>query len=147
MINQADKAFIDKIDCNFPYHDKEACLRLIDEAASLSTNSMFFVIEELSRIPSYDGDKVTTDFLLDLLSKTKSKFNHPLKEMIVDTAAKMIQGQRLTVDEAILRMKSVKNYRGQFAALSILYFSCDDKEDKLDTVWDAIISDWNKNAT
>ena len=136
MTNQADKAFIDKIDCNFPYHDKEACLRIIDEAASLSTNSMFFVIEELCRIPSSDKGNVTTDFLLDLLSKTKSKFNHPLKEMIVDTASKMIKGQELTVDEAISRMENVKSYKGQFAALNIVYFSCDDKEDKLDMVWD-----------
>lgn len=147
MTNQSDKAFIDKIDCTFPYHDKEACLHLIDEAAALSTNAMFFVIEELCRVRSSEKDKVTTDFLLDLLSKTKSKFHHPLKEIVLDTASKMIKRQELTVDEAISRMESVKGYKGQFSALSIIYFSCDDKEDKLEAVWDNIILDWKKNVT
>lgn len=147
MANQSDKVFIGKIDCNFPYHDKEACLRLIDEAAALSTNSMFFVIEQLCRLPSSDKGNVTADFLLNLLSVTERKFHHPLKEMVVDIASKMIQGQKLAVDEAISRMENVKNYKEQFAALSIVYFSCEDKEDRLDTAWNNIISDWNKNAT
>ncbi len=144
MTNQSDKAFIDKIDCNFPYNDKEAFLHLIDEAAALSTNAMFFVIEELCRVPSSNKDKVTADFLLDLLSETKSKFHHPLKEMVLDTASTMIKRQELTVDEAISRMESVKSYEGQFSALNIIYFSCDDKEDRLETIYNSIISDWKK---
>lgn len=147
MTNKSDKAFIDKIDCNFPYYDKEACLRLIDEAADLSANSMFFVIKELCRIPSSVKDEVTTDFLSDLLSVAKRKFHHPIKEMVLDTASKMIHGKNLTVDDAVSRMESVKSYKGQFAALSIIYFSCDDKEERLDTIWDNIISGWKKKAT
>ena len=147
MTNRSDIAFVNSIDCKFPYHDKEACLQLIDEAAALSTNSIFFVIEQLCRVPFSDKNRVTADLLLDLLSVTKSKFIHPLKEMVVDTATKMIQKQELTVDEAISRMNITKDYKGQFAALNVVYFSCDDEEDRIDNIWDTIISDWNKNAT
>ena len=64
MANQSEKVFIDRIDYNFTYHNREACLSLIDEAAALSTNAMFFVIEQICRIPFSKKDKVTIDFYL-----------------------------------------------------------------------------------
>ena len=149
MENLLDKElkFIDKIDCNFPYSSKDDCLQLINEAATLSTNAMFSVIEEICRIPLSEKDKVTNDFLFDLLDETKDKFNHPLKEMIFEAAARMIKGYDFTVDKAISKMQIIKKNKGQFAALSIIYFSCNDEENKLDEAWNDIIFEWQKNGT
>jgi len=147
MTLDSESNFISKIDCKFPYNDREACLSLINEAAALSTNSMFMVIHEICRVPSSAKDKVNTDFLIGLLEETKTKFNHPLKDMVLDTAINVVNGHDLTVDEAMLRMVRVKYYKGQYNALSIMYFSCDDKEDRLEPLWDKIISEWNNNAT
>lgn len=71
--------FLDKIDCNFPYHDRQEGVRLIEQAATLSTNALFSVIEELCRIPESERLTVSTETLLDLLTLAASKINHPLK--------------------------------------------------------------------
>lgn len=144
MTDDNEIQFLDKIDCNFPYTDRQESERLVEQAATLSTNALFSVVEELCRIPESDRSSVSNETLLDLLTLTASKLNHPLKNIIIDTADKMIRRQELTVDEAMLRMKTVQQYPGQFAALSILYFSCDDKEERLDPIWDSIRVQWNK---
>jgi hypothetical protein len=89
---------------------------------------------------------VATETLVDLLAITANQLNHPLKELIVDTADKMIRSQELTVEDVILKMQIVQKYPGQFAALSILYFSCDDKDGKMEPIWKNIISEWNYHA-
>jgi hypothetical protein len=144
MTNDIEIQFLDKIDCNFPYLDRQESLRLIAQASTLSTNALFSVIEELCRIPESQRSTVSTETLLNLLTVAASKLNHPLKEIIVDTADKMIRRQELTVDEAISKIQTVQKNPGQFAALSILYFSCDDKDGKLEPIWDNIINEWNK---
>ena len=144
MTDDNEIQFLDKIDCNFPYNDIQECERLIEQALTLSTNALFAVIEELCRIHESERSNVSTETLLDLLALTASKLNHPLKDIILDTADKMIRKQELTVDEAILKMQTVQKYPGQFAALSILYFSCDDKDEKLEPIWNDITTEWNK---
>ncbi len=144
MTEDNEIQFLDKIDCNFPYQDRQENLRLIERASTLSTNALFSIIEELCRIPESERPNVSTEALLDLLALTANKINHPLKGLIVETADKMILRQELTVDDVILKMQTVQNYPGQFAALSILYFSCDDKDGKLEPIWDNIINEWNK---
>lgn len=144
MADNEEIQFLDKIDCNFPYLDRQKSECLIVQAASLSTNAIFSVIEELCRIPESDRAKISIEQLLDLLSLTASKLNHPLKKLIVDVADKMIRRQQLTVDEAIIKMQTVQKYPGQFAALSILYFSCDDKNERLEPIWDSILNGWKK---
>ena len=144
MTNDSEIQFLDKIACNFPYHIRQESEHLIEQAATLSTNALFSVIKELCRIPQSKRSTVSTETLLDLLTLTASKLNHPLKDLIVEAADKMIRRQELTVDNAILKMQTVQQYPGQFAALSILYFSCDDKEGKLEPFWDSIRNEWKK---
>lgn len=144
MTDDNEIQFLDKIDCNFPYNDRQESELLIKQASTLSTNALFSVIEELCRIPESERSTISTETLLDLLTLTASKLNHPLKDIIVDTADKMIRRQELTVDEAILKMQTVQKYPGQIAALSILYFSCDDKDEKLEPIWNNITTEWNK---
>jgi hypothetical protein len=144
MTTDKEIKFIDSIDCKFPYHDKQECLRLIDESVGISVNAIFSVTEEICRIPTSEKDKAEPSYLLDLLTYIRDKFDHPIKEIIFDTADKMIHGQELTVDEVINRMEIVKEYRGQFAAMSILYFSCDDINERLEPLWDRIMTEWKK---
>lgn len=144
MTNDNEIQFLDKIDCNFPYQDKQESLQLIEQASSLSTNALFSIVEELCRISESERPNVSTETLLDLLTLTANKINHPLERIIVETADKMIRKEELTVEDVLLKMQTVQKYPGQFAALSILYFSCDDKDEKLESTWDNIISEWNK---
>ncbi len=119
MIQENEIEFLNKIDCNFPYQGRQESMRLIELASRISTNALFSVIEELCRIPESVRPNVSTETLLDLLDTTANKLNHPLKEIIVDAANKMILCQEQTVDETILKMYTVKKYPGQYAALSI----------------------------
>lgn len=144
MTDDNEIQFLDKIDCNFPYQDRQESLRLIEQASTLSTNALFSIIEELCRIPESERENVSTGVLLDLLTLTANKINHPLKGLILETADKMIRRQELTVDDVILKMQTVQKYPRQFAALSIMYFSCDDKDEKLEPIWDNINNEWNK---
>lgn len=102
MTDDSEIQFLDKIDCNFPYHDRQESLRLIEQASTLSTNALFSVVEELCRIPESERPNVPNEPLLDLLALTAAKINHPLKGLIIETAGKMIQRQELTVDDVIL---------------------------------------------
>lgn len=142
MTKDTEIQFLDKIDCRFPYHDRQESIQLIEQAAALSPNALYAIIEELCRIPHSKRSSVATETLVDLLAITANQFNHPLKDLIVDTADKMIHSQELTVEDVILKMQIVQKYPGQFAALSILYFSCDDKDGKMEPIWKNIISEW-----
>ncbi len=71
MTPEKEIKFIDSIDCNVPYHDKEKCLRLIDEAAEISVNAVFSVTEEICRVPVSERDKIELSYLLDLLTYTR----------------------------------------------------------------------------
>ncbi len=147
MTTEEEDNFILSIHAKFPYHDKEECLRLIEKAASISFDSMFKVVEEICRIYEPDKSEIGSPYLHELLLLMASKFEHPLKSMIVDAASKMIDNQDLEVDDVSKRMEIVKSYPGQYSALSILYFSCDDTEEKLEPIWDDIIAHWKKNGT
>lgn len=144
MYSEKENNFFEKIHCRFPYHDKELSLQLIEEGVSLSTDLAFKIIEELARITRGDRKGLEDGYLQDLLRITSSKFEHPIKEMIVDVAKKMIDSEGITVDEALLKLENVRNFPGQYSALSILYFSCNDKKEKLEPIWKDIINKWNK---
>jgi len=139
-----ENIFLDRIDRNFPYNDRLESVKLIDQAAALSTNALFAVIEEICRQPHSEKTIVSKSVLVDLLNLTRDKLNHPLSPLILDVADKMVNGQEITVDDAIAKMKIVKKYPGQFHALSILYFSCDDVDGKLEPLWEDIMRDWKK---
>ena len=145
MTPQTDEEikFLSKIDCNFPYDNKQECLQLIDEAILLSTNAVFSVAEEICRVPISKEGKVEKQFLIDLLNLIRAKFSHPLKELILSAAERIVyKKQEQTIAEVISHMTIVKGYPGQFAALNILYFSCEDKDNKLDHVMDRIVNQW-----
>jgi|SRR5690606_11315404 hypothetical protein len=144
MITEEEYKFLDKIDCNFPYLDKQESRELIIEASFISANALFSVIEEICRIPISIRPEVPNAVLFELLYESAEKVNHPIKELVVETAEKMLQDQELTVEEVIEKMQIIRKYPGQFAALSILYSSCDDTDGKLEAIWNTIINEWRE---
>lgn len=148
--SQEEIEFIEKINCNFPYQDKELCIQLIKESAAISDNAIFTVVEELCRIPPMNRSIASHEYLLELLEITAKEINHPLKEMVLNTARVMIVEKVISVDEAIENMKIIRDYPGQWGALSIMYFSCDDTEGiggKLEYTFDSIRDEWNSTST
>lgn len=143
MEKTKEEIFLDKIDCRFPHQNRDECIKLIEAAAFISTNALFAVVEEICRIPVSDKKIVPNAVLWELLEIVSDKINHPLKEMIIETAGLMIDDKDLSVDEAIARMEIVEHYHQQYSALSILYFSSDDVEERLEPVWDRIITKWH----
>lgn len=135
--------FIDKIDGNFPYGNFKDCLKLIDEAISISPNSVFAVVEEICRIP--DEDRITVAFLAlkNLLNEVEKKFKHPLKEMVLKIANRMLAEQETTLEETLINLELVRKFPRQFASLNIIYYSCHGDEKKLNDSWNSIIKEWD----
>jgi hypothetical protein len=139
---RTEKEFLDQIDCNFPYTNADLRTKLINEAFEISDNSVFGVVHELARVPK--SKHFNSDLLLSILNEINDRLNHPLKEIIFDTASKMVNKNDLSVDEAVHYLNRIENFRGQWNALNIIYFSCDDINGKLETRYNEIVENWKK---
>lgn len=143
-----ESEFNDRIDCNFPYHDRQEASRLIDLACQISPNAAFMVAEELARPPHNELDKLNEMVLLDMLSELEGKFDHPIKQMVFSICRKMIRGQRVTGAEAITALDHLKDYPGQYSAVAIAYFSCNEEiqMEQVDQHYQALIQSWKNNG-
>ncbi|MBR9831396.1 hypothetical protein GYB57_04550 [bacterium] len=137
-----ERDFLNKIDCKFPYHNRKECLSLIDESFRVSANSTFAIVEEICRSPSSIKNQISNRIQFELIELVDSKFKHPLKELVLETARLKIQGKEISVKQATSNMQIVSQYHNQYAALNIMYFSCDDSEEQLESVWDEVINKW-----
>ena len=142
MTTESEALFINDIDCKFPYLDRQRCVQLIDQALSISPNAIFAVIEEISRIPSSLKNSVSATTLHELLLIIESKFSHPLKNMILAISRMLIDGSNQRVVDSISQMEIVGKYPRQFAALNIIYFSCEGDKDELDQMREKIVNEW-----
>jgi hypothetical protein len=136
----AEKHFADEIDCRFPYGDLDACKRLIDCGIAISPGAAFAALHEICR-PSRHA-RVTAERLLELLDYWRSRFDHPAAQMMQEVARAIIFKQPLPVDDVIARMNILAGYPPLFPALSILYFSCDDVDERLEPIYDKIWKRW-----
>lgn len=135
--------FIDKIDGAFPYENRKECLALIQEALDISPNAVFAVVEEICRIPDEDRAVVPFLSLIDLLKEIDTKFNHPLKEMVLKVAKRMLKEEETPLEETLLNLEEVRKFPRQFACLNIVFYSCHDDEEKRGAAWDSIIKEWD----
>jgi len=135
--------FIDSIDSKFPYRDRKACLKLIDEAISISDNCVFAVVEEVCRIPDEERDAVPFLFLNELLKIIDGKFEHPVKQTVLTIAGRMLKQEETPGSEAVANMESLKQFPRLYAALNILYHSSFDESGMLDKAWDEVIKHWD----
>lgn len=136
--------FVDLIDCNFPYHDRQEASRLIDLACQLSPNAAFMVAHELARPPHGELDKLNEMVLLDMLNELEGKFEHPIKPIVFSICRKLIQGQQVTGAEALSVLDHLKDFPDQYNAAAIAYFSCDDEMqmNQIDQQYEALIQSW-----
>jgi hypothetical protein len=143
MTDNAERAFLDQIDCHFPYDNLDQAIGLIDRGIAISPNAAFGVLHEICRRPR--GVPVPHGRPMQLLSYWRTRFNHPAVDMLAEVASAMIDGRDLDVDDVIAKMAILSQYPRLYAALSILYFACDDVDERLEPIdaeirkrWDAL---------
>nr|WP_143023968.1 hypothetical protein [Pseudomonas benzenivorans] len=134
--------FISKIDCCFPYKAPMEWRRIVLRAPRVSSNAAFMVVHELCRPPrSIDLPEKKARLIIEHLYR---HFKHPLKSVLGKAIEAHITGKKLSVEKAGHLMRKVAAYPGQYNALSICYFSANDKQGKLDGLYDQIADNWTK---
>lgn len=133
--------FIDRIEDNFPIENYLHCVKIIDEAITISPNSVFAVIEEICKNAATDA--VHEETLINLLKHIDKKFEHPLRKLLLETAQNVILDDNVSMEETIANMEKVRSYPGQYSALSVIYFSIEDVDGKLEKIWESITAEWN----
>lgn len=127
---RTEKEFLEAIDCRFPFADRELATQLIEEGCRLSPNAGFTLVDEIVR-PAR-GAAAPADLRRYLLDAVFGQLSHPLVPIIKPLAERLVAGQESTVDEALAIMRKVAEHPGQYAALSVAYFSADDVSGVLD---------------
>jgi hypothetical protein len=137
-----EQAFIDSIDCQFPYTDRDAGRRLVLKACDLSANAAFAVLDELAR-PGAGAD-APVEIREELISLLAHRLEHPLVPILVPVARRLVAGCELSVSEALACMGAIRFHSGQYAALSLAYMSCDDVAGEADGVYKEVVKSWQK---
>jgi len=147
-----EQAFIDSIDCRFPYTDRDAARQLVFEACCLSGNAAFAVLDELAR-PDVGAD-APVEVRQELISLLEDCLKHPsgalamaatLAPILVPVDRRLVAGDKLSVPEAVVCMQAIRSYSGQYAALSLAYMSCDDVAGEADALYKEIMNSWRMN--
>jgi hypothetical protein len=102
---------------------------------------MFVALEEICRPPK--GTFVLPDQQREMLVYWRACIDHPLAETVTYCAQSMIDGKHLPVERVIQIMSMISGYVGQYGALNIAYFSCDDVHEEMEPHYQKIIADWN----
>jgi len=135
-----EQQFIEIIDCKFPYDDIEASLELIKKAKTISDNSMFCVLHEIVR-PSRE---ISIELKKQLYSLWLNNFDHKLINPVKEAADAIIENDELPQERVLDLLTQFDNEINQYCAISILYFSCNDINGKVNTKYNKIIEYWNK---
>jgi|SRR5271155_4393918 hypothetical protein len=135
-----ERAFLDEIVCEFPYGDLGQGRKLIDRGIAISPEAAYGVLHEICRPPR--GVPFSPADLVGLIEYWRSHFDHPAAGMLADVATSMVSGRDLTVDDVIAKMKVLSEYPHQHSALAILYFACDDRQERLEPIREEIRRTW-----
>jgi len=136
-----ESAFISSIECRFPYLDRARAIAVTEEACSVSTNAAFAVVDELSRPPK--GESAPQALSMELFSLIEQRLSHPLVQPILALARNLVAGQTVSVAESVSVLRQIEQFSGQYAALSVAYFACDDVDGVADMEFNRITSTWN----
>jgi hypothetical protein len=132
--------FIESIDACFPYMDEPKWRSLIKQGAQISDNAAYMVLHEICRAPN----EVPSIVQLQILNEWKENFDHPVKELVVESAVKIINKKFITVQKAIKNLNKISKFSGNYNALSIVYFSCNDTDGQVDDLYNRIMKMWEK---
>ena len=136
-----EKEFVEFIDCNFPYEDEEKSKALIMQANQISINSSFMVLHEIVRSPLGIPQKT----LIDLYELWLDGMSYKLLPAVCEAAEAMLAGQEVSVDRALELMGKFTTEKGQYNAINIIYFSCDDQDGLVDKLYREIIQRWKSS--
>src|SRR5260370_41382687 len=102
-----EQAFIDSIDCRFPYPDRDAGGQLVFEAGCLSSNAVLAVLDELAR--SAVGIDAPVEIRQELISLLENTLKHPaagisfvcaaLAPILVPVSRRLVAGGELSIPE------------------------------------------------
>lgn len=133
-----EQEFIESIDFNFPYNEEEKAIELISQGRKISENASFMVLHEIVRAPS----GVTRETKEFLYNHWCNGFSHELLPQVKEASSALLANQELPVERAIELMENFKSHIGQYCALSIVYFSCNDTEGKADQKYNQVTEQW-----
>jgi hypothetical protein len=117
-ITDKEQAFLDKFDCEFPYHDAAKAEALIFEARSISSNAAFCVLYEIVGPPA--SAKLPKQTQRDLLAAWIGQSSFPLAAPIADFAKQVLNGEAVTLELGLVLMRKVAAVKGQYAALAVI---------------------------
>lgn len=140
-----ESAFIQHIDCNFPYRNPLQWRPLVSRAARLSPNAAFMVVHEVCRLPS--SVQLSLRERQAILNHLLRRFRHPLVRDLKPVMDAWLEEHRLTVARATRLMRRVAPFRDQYNALALCYFLCDDRAGEADRVYSAIVQHWRESDT
>jgi hypothetical protein len=135
-----EQEFIQAIDCCFPYFDEPEWKRLIELGSTISANSGFMVLHEISR-PARSAN-ISPEHQKVIASYWATHFQHPLAERIFNVALRLIDGERLKISEVLEHFNEIRKFKGQYNALAIVYFTSDELEDIIENQYEEIIQEW-----
>jgi hypothetical protein len=141
----ADEAeFLNGIDCEFPYEDRERALALASEALRISTNAACGVVYEVCNVSAdIDEDLETCREVLGLIER---RIAHPLGKIVVPFAREVVDGGKFAAADRIALMRRVAPFKRQYAALQIALCGRDPDEPddgEVDRVYDEIVASWD----
>ncbi len=139
-----EEAFLNSIDCCFPYEDEHQWRKLILRGKSISDNASFGVLEEIARKPL--GSKVSEHQQLEMVDCWQAENKHPLAEYVIEAAKAIIVNKSLPIATVLDYMTKVQDYRNQYCALNILSFACDDVDGLADEKWQNIVAFWEERV-
>ncbi|MFT3806406.1 hypothetical protein [Arenimonas sp.] len=133
--------FLDSIYCAFPAFEREEALRIAALGCSISANATFGVVDELTRPPF--GTQVDSGIAREVLDLVDHRLDHPLVHPVLAAARRLVRREQLTVEESVTTMRLVALHPGQYAALGVVYFACDDIDGIADAEMNRILVEWD----
>lgn len=148
--------FINEIDCQFPYSDRERALALASEGLGISTEAAFRVVYEVCNLPRSVAEDIEAHEAMrvmlnqtrhDVLARIERGLSHQLKGLVLQVARDVVDEKRMKRADQIALMRRIEPFRGQYAALQIVLGAGDPDEewdDELDRVYDEIVAAWDR---
>lgn len=133
--------FVEGIDCRFPYKNPLKWRRLVAQAPRISSNAAFMVLHELCRPPS--SVSVSYAEREKIFEHLANRFHHPLLSGLRPLILTVMRGELVSVSAAVAAMRRVARYPSQYNMLAICYFSCNDRNGRLDDLYESIVTKWS----
>jgi hypothetical protein len=132
--------FITSIDARFPYGDPKKARALAARALKISPNAVFSVYHELAR-PGRSV-RATAKDRLAVLEYLEERFVHPLSGLGSWLTRKMIAKEEVSAARAAEVARLIGAFPGCYGILNLDYFSCDDRSEKNEPLFEWIRVRW-----